>query len=87
VKWLSILWQLMRDVLLTSFGVWIIWKEVEAAVPNTALLVVALGCIAPAARTAVATILSGPGSSSESPAPQEELPSPPSPPEGGGTGE
>jgi hypothetical protein len=87
VKWLSILWQLIRDVLLTGLGCWIIWKEVESPVPDTALLVVALGCIAPAARTAVAAILSGPGSSSESPAPLEEPPSQPSPPEGGGTGE
>ena len=84
MKWLSILWQLIRDVLLTGFGVWVVWKQVEAAEPNTALLVVALGCIAPAARSAVSTILSGPGPSSESPAPQEEQPSPSSP-QGGGT--
>lgn len=84
MKWLSILWQLMRDVGLTGFGVWVIWKQVEDAAPNTALLVVALGCIAPAARTAVTTILSGPGSSSESPAPHSEQPPPPSPQEATG---
>jgi len=77
---------LLRDVGLTGFGMWIIWTQVEAASPNAALLVVALGCIAPAARSAVATILSGPGASSESSHPQEEQPSSSSP-HGGGAGE
>jgi hypothetical protein len=85
VKWLKILRQLVRDVLFTGIGVWIIWKQVESQDPNTALLVFAGACFWPAARSAVATILSGPGQSSESPAPPAERPSPPSssPPEGG----
>jgi len=74
VKWLSILWQLVRDVALTGFGVWVIWTQVERPDPNGTLLAVALVCIAPAARSAVATVLSGPGSSSESPRPPAELP-------------
>jgi hypothetical protein len=89
VKWVDFLRQLVRDVVLTGTGVWIIWRQVESASPNTTLLAVALVCIAPAARSAVTTILSGPsgpGSSSESPHPQEEPPSPSSLPEGG-TGE
>jgi hypothetical protein len=86
VKWLSILWQLIRDIGLTGFGVWVIWKQVYQPEPSAALLVVALGCITPAARAAAMSVLSGPGSSSESPPPQEEPPSPSSPP-GGGTGE
>lgn len=73
--WLSTAWTLLRDIGLTGFGVWIIWKQVETVNPNAALLVVALGCIAPAARSAVATILSAPGSSLESPHPQEQPPS------------
>lgn len=87
MKWVDLLWQLVRDVLLTGLGAWIIWKQVESPVPDTALLVVALGCIAPAARSAVATVLSGPGSSSSSQHLPEELPSESLPPEGGGTGE
>jgi len=71
---------LLRDVGLTGFGVWIIYKQVESLEPNAALLVVALGCIAPAARSAVATILSAPGSSSESSPSHPELPSSPSSP-------
>ena len=83
MKWLQILWQLMRDVGLTGFGVWVIWRQVEAPDPNGALLAVALVCIAPAARSAVTTVLSGPGSSSPSQHPPSERPSPPSLPEEG----
>lgn len=86
MKWLSIVWQLTRDVALTGFGLWVIWTQVERPDPNGTLLAVALACIVPAARSAVTTVLSGPGSSSESPPPPEEPPSPHSPP-GGGTGE
>lgn len=85
MKWLSIAWELIRDVVLTGFGVWVIWKQVYQPVPNAGLLVVALGCITPAARSAVATVLSGPGSSSASSHRQPEQPSEPSPPPGGGT--
>lgn len=76
MKWLSIAWELIRDVVLTGLGAWVIWRQVYQPVPNPALLVVALGCISPAARHAVTTILSGPGSSSESP----HLPAEQSPP-------
>lgn len=86
MTWYQILWQLIRDVGLTGFGVWIIWKQVEAPVPDTTLLLVALGCITPAARSAVMAILSGPGSSLESPHSPEGSPSEHSPP-GGGTDE
>lgn len=85
MKWLSILWELIRDVLLTGFGVWIIWTQVERSDPNGTLLAVALVCIAPAARSAVTTVLSAPGSSSESSRRPTERPSsssPSSPPEG-----
>jgi hypothetical protein len=85
VHWLQTAWPLLRDIVLTGLGVWIIFTQVEAASPDAALLVVALGCIAPAARSAVATILSAPGSSLESPHPQEEQPSEHSPSSDGGT--
>lgn len=86
LKWAQTAWTLLRDIGLTGFGVWIIYKQVESLSPNAALLVVALGCIAPAARSAVATILSEPGVSLESPRPQEGQPSSSLPP-GGGAGE
>jgi hypothetical protein len=88
VKWAQTAWTLLRDVGLTGFGMWVIYTQVESMSPNAALLVVALGCIAPAARSAVATILSAPGSSSESLQSPEEPRSPhstSSPPDGGGT--
>ena len=66
MKWWSIAWQVTRDVGLTGFGAWVIWKQVYAAQPNPTLLLVALGCITPAARSAVTAILSGPGPTSES---------------------
>jgi hypothetical protein len=86
VKWVSILWQLMRDVGLTGLGMWVIWKQAESPDPNGTLLAVALACIVPAARSAVTTILSGPGSSSEPPQEPQEPPSRSSSP-GGGTDE
>jgi hypothetical protein len=75
VKWLSILWQLVRDVMLTGYGMWVIWSQVQRPDPNGTLLAVALVCIAPAARSAVTTVLSGAGSSSESSHPPAEPPS------------
>lgn len=87
MKWYQTLWQqLIRDVLVPGLGTWIIWKQVEAAVPSTPLLLFAGACFWPAARSAVITILSGPGSSSEPREPPEEQP-PASLPPGGGTGE
>ena len=87
MKWLSILWQLTRDVGLTGFGAWIIWKQVYAPQPDPTLLLVALGCMSPAAKSAVAAILSGPGLSSESPQRHSEPPPPSSPKDGGDGGE
>jgi hypothetical protein len=86
MKWISILRQLIRDVLVPGLGAWIIWKQVEAAAPSTPLLIFAAGCFWPAARSAIIAILSGPWSSSESRELPEEPPPPPLPP-GGGTGE
>lgn len=76
MKWLTILWELMRDVVLTGLGVWIIWKQAESAAPSAELLAVALTCIVPAARSAVTTVLSGPGSSSSASRPHAEPPPP-----------
>lgn len=86
MRWLQILWELSRDVGMTGFGAWVIYTQVEAAAPSAILLVVALGCITPAARSAVTTILSGPGLSSHSQPPPAERPPPSSLP-GAGTGE
>lgn len=86
MKWLTILWQLMRDVLFTGLGTWIIYRQVYAAEPSPYLLLFAASCFWPAARSAVTTLLSGPGQSSELPHPPQEPRSGSSLP-GGGTDE
>jgi len=86
VKWVSILRQLIRDVLIPGLGAWIIWKQTEAAVPSTPLILFAGACFWPAGWSAVTTILSGLGSSSEPREPPQGPSSPSSLPEGG-TGE
>jgi hypothetical protein len=86
VKWIQILRLLIRDVLIPGLGVWIIWKQTEAAVTSTPLLIFAGACFWPAAQSAIITILSGLGSSSGRRELPEEPP-PPSLPPGGGTGE
>ena len=87
MKWLQTAWRLVRDVGLTGLGGWVVYKQVYAAEPSTPLLIFSAACFWPAARSAVITVLSGPGSSSESPAPAAEPPSPSLPAERGGTGE
>jgi hypothetical protein len=85
VKWRQMLQHVIRDYLPMGFGAWIIWKQVYAVNPNGYLALIGFGCMYPAARSAIATILSAPGQSSESP------PQPPEPPlqssSSGGTGE
>lgn len=57
---------------MTGFGAWIIWKQVYAATPNGYLALIGFGCMFPAARSAVLTILSMPGQSSQLPPGQGE---------------
>lgn len=86
MKWWLTAWQLIRDVLFTGLGAWIIYRQVYAAAPSPYLLLFAAACFWPAARSAVTTLLSGPGSPSELPRPPAE-PSSGSSPHEGGTGE
>lgn len=86
MKWLTILRQLIRDVLVPGLGAWIIWKQTEVAVPSTPLLIFAAGCFWPTAQSAIISVLSAPWLSSGSREPPEEQP-PESLPPGGGTGE
>jgi hypothetical protein len=86
-KWWQVAWQSIRDVGMTGLGAWIVWKQVYAPDPSPALLFFAGGCFWPAARHAVTTILSGPGSSSESPHQHSDPQSPSSSKDGGGGGE
>jgi hypothetical protein len=85
VKWLTILQQGFRDVVMLGFGAWIIYKQVYAINPNAYLAAIGFACMFPAARSAVVTILSAPGQSLPSSPQQEERQSQPS--QSGGIGD
>ena len=82
-------WELLRDVGLTGFGAWIIWRQVYSPSVSVPLIILGGGLMVPAARANIAAllpILLGTGESSSSSPPPAELPSPRSHREGG-TGE
>jgi hypothetical protein len=72
VKWQSILRHLVQDYAMPGFGAWIIWSQVASASPNGYLALIGFAVMFPAARSAIATILSSPGQPSALPPPQEE---------------
>lgn len=76
--------QNFRDVVLTGFGGWIIWKQVYAVTPNGYLALVGLACMLPSGRAAIISILSEPGPSWRSSPSAPEQPSLPSASNGSG---
>ena len=92
MTWLQTAWQLVRDILLTGTGLWLIISQDMARDPSSTLVVAGLALIVPAAAEHAHTVLSGPSSpaphgpppSSGSPS---SAPSSPPPPSGGGSGE
>lgn len=90
MKWQTA-WQLVKDVLLTGTGLYLIISQVLVAEPSGTIIVAGLALLAPAAATHAATVLSGsselPGghgpSSPSAPSPSSSPPSLPA----GGTGE
>jgi hypothetical protein len=92
VKWQTA-WQLIRDVLLTGTGLWLIISQIGARDPSSTLIVAGLALTVPAAATHAAGVLSGPSApsgptSSSPPSPPDGEPRPSSsPPDGGGSGE
>jgi hypothetical protein len=86
VKWRPNLERILKDLPATIFGGWIIWKQVYSADPNAYLALIGFACMFPAARSAITTILSTPGSSQRPPEPPEE-PSSASLPPGGSSAE
>jgi hypothetical protein len=63
VKWYKQIRPNLRDIGLTGFGAWIIWKQVYAPNPNGYLALVGLACMIPSGRAAIISILSEPGPS------------------------
>lgn len=88
-KWLKA-WELLRDVGMTAFGGWIIYRQVYAANASVPLILLGGALMVPAARAnvlALLPILLGTAESSSSSPPAGELPSAPSSPREEGTGE
>jgi len=81
-------WEPLRDVGLTGFGAWIIWRQVYAPSPSVPLIILGGALMVPAARANIAALLpillgtseSSPSSSS----PQAQPPGPSSHQEGTG---
>ena len=88
-KALRAAWEVVRDVGMTGFGAWIIYRQVLSA-PNVSVPLIILGgtLMIPAARANVlALLLHGTGESSSSSAPPPEPPSASSSHQEAGTGE
>jgi hypothetical protein len=66
VKWKLLLRRITKEGIVMGFGAWIIWKQVYATTQNGYLALIGFACMFPAARSAIVTILSQPGSSSSS---------------------
>ena len=83
-------WEALRDVGLTGFGAWIIWRQVYAPSPSVPLIILGGALMVPAARANIAALLpillgtSEPSPSSSSP---QALPPGHSSPQEEGTGE
>lgn len=88
-SWIK-LWEGLRDVGLTGFGAWIIWRQVYAPSASVPLIILGGALMVPAARANIAALLpillGTPESSSSSP-PPPGLPSGHSSTREGGTGE
>ena len=90
--WLTTAWSLVRDIILTGTGLYLIISQVGAKDPSSTLIVAGLALTVPAAATHAASVLSGPSpptghgppSSSEPALPPSSSPSSPT---SGGSGE
>jgi hypothetical protein len=94
MRWWLTAWQVLRDVLLTGTGLWLIISQVGARDPSSTLIVAGLALVVPAAATHATSVLSGPSGSSEhergrgsSSPPASPPPSSPSLPPSGGRSE
>jgi hypothetical protein len=66
--------EVVRDIGGLTFGAWILYKEVYAKSPSWFLALIGFGCMFPAARAAIISILSSAGSSFSSAPSERELP-------------
>lgn len=83
MKWWTILWQALRDVVLTSTGIWCIVSQVLSRNPDGLILGTGLALTVPSVAEHVRALLpsGGPASSSSSREAPTSSPSSPSHPE------
>jgi hypothetical protein len=74
-------WTIVRDVLLTGTGIFLVLKQAYSLHPNDAILAVAMGFTAPSAVDHVKALLSGPSDAPSSPPSPPPASLPPSPPQ------
>ena len=80
MEWLKALGRFLRDVVLTGFGLWVIYRQVLAATPNVWLIFTGLALASPAAAERLRRMLvSGNGPSGSPLPPPPPAPSPVSP--------
>jgi hypothetical protein len=60
VRWSSAAWAIIKDVLLTGTGVWILISQALSSHPSDPLLVVAMGLCAPAIYDHAKSLVAGP---------------------------
>lgn len=81
-------WSVIRDIGLTGYGAWIIWRQVYATSVSVPLVILGGALMVPAARANIlALLVHAAGESSSSPPSSGELPSAPSSHREAGTGE
>jgi len=80
VEWLTRLGRAFRDVVLTGFGLWVIYRQVLAPAPSVWLIFTGLALASPAAAERLRRIIaSGNGPSGSPSLPPPPAPSPVSP--------
>lgn len=77
MKWVQTAWPLVRDILLTGTGLFLIIYQGFERNPSSAVLVVGLALTVPAAATHAASVLSGPSATTQHDPPSSSPPSPP----------
>ncbi len=81
-------WSVIRDIGLTGYGAWIIWRQVYATSPYIPLIILGGALMVPAARANIlALLVHATGESPSSSSSPGELPSEPSSHQEAGTGE
>ena len=74
MRWNAAAWAIIKDVLLTGTGVWILISQALSQHPSDALLVVAMGLCAPAIYDHAKSLVAGVPPPRQPPPPPDEVP-------------